>query len=313
MSTTSYAFGAAVILLTLAALAPTAYSALGGSGNVTDFIALTTVDGSLDTLVATAASASGGIVSSADSFHVHNSGSNVDTFLVYAWASSPTVGGSAPSITLRGTTHYVSDLLWFRQETVDSASASTLSSWYSPLVVKSDSGVKSVVFTPSNDACAGWVNNPGGLTLAAAGSFTVNYYTTSSTNDAPATTSAVHYCVDTTNSRVYLNSAADFTGATLVEKYTTNSANGVLKTYQHTIATNKYCLYAIVGTGTSATPELHQCSMLPYEQAGTTAAKLHALFDPPSYFPSVNEGGAVAFSVNGVQWNPYASSTTNEA
>lgn len=308
-----FAVGTAIVLAALAAITPSAYSALGGSGNVTDFIDLTTEDGSLNTLVATAASASGGIITSSDAFHVTNGGSNVDTLIMYSWASSPTVGGAATSIALRSTTYHISDLLWFRQETIDSGAASTLSAYYSPLVVESASNVQSATFTSDGNACTGWANNPGGLTLTASGSFTVKYYTTSATNDAPSTTSAVHYCLDTANNRVYLNSAADFTGATLVEKYTTNSANGVLETYRYGIASNQYCLYAIDGSGSSATPELHQCSALPFEQPASTAAKLYALFDPPAYFPSVNKAGTVAFSLSGVQWNPYSSSTISEA
>lgn len=301
--------GAGALVLLAAAVAPAAFAALGGSGNVTDYIELTTVQGSVSLLQANAASGSGDVVRSPEAFQVNNAGSNVDTLLMYSWAAAPTVGGTSTSIALRGTTHYISDLLWFRQETVSAANVATLSDNWSPLVIKDATDVKSVTYASSANLCTAWGAVPNGFTADAAGTIAVKHYAAATLNDATLPTVTVHYCVDTSANRVYLNSAASFTNAVLLEKYTTDSAGGVLKNYQHTIASNKYCLYGITGSGTAAKPELHQCSMLPYAQAASTAAKLWPLFDPPAFFPSLNQNGAVAFSVEGLQWNPYSDAT----
>ncbi|HET6404256.1 MAG TPA: hypothetical protein VFH78_06375 [Candidatus Thermoplasmatota archaeon] len=312
------ALATAAVVAALAA--PATFAALSGSGNVTDYVQLSVDTGTLDTLTASAASGSGAIVTSGDdAFQISNAASNVDTFLFYGWSNAPYFGASPlqTSIQLRGTTYPISDLLWFRQETVNSAGGLATSQVYSPLVIKSASDVKTVSFTSSGDACSAWGAAPEGAVPSAAGSFTTKYYTAASANDAPSTSDAVHYCIDATNSRLYLNAAASFTGATAIDLYTVSSTTS-LRSYQAELVRsdgtgNKYCFFAVNGAGTSATPELRQCQKLPYEMDGVTSARAYVLFDPPTFFPSTNQGGAVTFAVAGVQWNPYSGAAVNTA
>lgn len=317
-------FVAAAIALATALAAPTALSALTGSGNVTDVVQLSVVTGTLPALTSSASgsSASGSPVTSGESaFALDNLGSNVDTFVRYDWAASPSYGGDAgqTSITIRGATHRISDLLWFRQTSVVQAGTTT-SDYFSPIALKA-TGVSRATFATTGNACSGWVGSPaGGFTATSAGTLTLKYHAASGqADDAPVTSDEFHWCLDVANSLVYLGKSASFTAATLVRSYGADSTNGVLKTYHYEFLSNtqtygnKYCLAGVTGAGTAATPDLVQCQKLPYELAGVTTVKLSVLFDPPMYFPSVNQGGALSYSVSGTQWNPYASSTTNAA
>lgn len=315
--------GLAVTAIALALVAPTALSALSGSGNVTDIVQLNVATSSLGALSSTAAggSASGSpVTSGANAFTLDNSGSNVDTFVRYDWGASPYYGGVAgqTGITLRGTTHVISDLLWFRQITT-LAAGTTSSEYFAPLVLKS--GVARATFVPGGNACTGWAGSAtGGFSASSAGSFTFRYYEASSqTDDAPLTSDTFHYCLDAANSLAYIGESASFTTATLVYSYGGDSANGALKNYQYEFLNgaqtegNTYCLTGITGSGTNAMPNLAQCQKLPFELTGATTVKMGVLFDPPAYFPSVNQGGALTYGLSGTQWNPYASSTTNSA
>lgn len=302
---------------------PGALSALSGSGNVTDVVELSPTVTTVGSLVSTASSASGPPVASSAMFTVTNGGSNVDTFVRYAWSTTPYYGAStgSTSIVIRSATSYISDLLWFKQETVDSASTATTSLTYTPLLIKNAASIATVSWTSSGNACTGWTGTPvGGYSAAAAGTFTVKYHLSASpVNDGSVTSESFHYCADTTSARVYLGESAAFGAATLLEVYSTNSADAILKNYQYqllpasTTAGNRYCLTGFTGSGTAATPDLAQCEKLPYELNGATTAKLGVLYDPPTYFPSVNQGGTITYTLSGVQWNPYASSTTNSA
>lgn len=318
-----------IVLVAAACLllaAPAAYAALAGSGQVTDIVQLTTSTGTLSALSSTASggSASGSpVTSGASAFTMTNSGSNVDTLIRYAWGTTPYYGASAAStsITIRSATHQVGDLLWFQQQTLNAAAVATTSDYFSPLIVKNAASVATATFASAGNACTGWTGAPGaGFTAVAAGTFTFKYYAASSqSNDAPLTSDTFHYCLDTGSSQVYLGKSASFTAATRVYGYATESTGGVLKTYRYPAlsgaqtAGNSYCLVSITGTGTSATPDLAQCQALPFELAGSTTAKLYVLIDPPAYFPSANQGGAITYGITGTQWNPYAAATTNSA
>lgn len=313
---------AAVVALAL----PTALGTLSGSGNVTDIVQLSTSTSSLNAISAspTGGSASAAPTTSGSSaFTMTNSGSNVDTLIRYAWGTTPYYGASSAStsISIRSTTYYISDLLWFKQQTLDSASTATTSEYFSPLLVKNVASVGAATFSSAGNACTAWSGTAGsGFSAAAAGTFTFKYYGASSqTNDAPSTSDTFYYCLDTTNSQVYLSKSASFTSATRVYSYATESVNAVLSTYQYQAlsgsqsAGNKYCLVSITGSGTSATPDLAQCQFLPFELGGSTTAKMYALIDPPAYFPSVNQAGTITYAISGTQWNPYAASTQNSA
>lgn len=317
-------FVAGVAILVAGLAAPTALSALSGSGNVNDIVQLSVVTGTLPTLTATATggSASGSPVTSGNlAFTLDNLGSNVDTFVRYDWSASPYYGGvpAQTGITIRGVTSAISDLLWFRQAGVTSG-GTVASDYFSPLVLKA-SGVARATFASSGNACTAWAGAPAnGFTATAAGTLTFKYYAASAqTDDSPVTSDTFHYCLDTANSQAYLAKGASFTGATRVVSYGADSVSGVLNTYQYEFLSgsqgvgNKYCLVGVSGTGTGATPNLAQCQKLPFELAGVTQVKLHVLFDPPTYFPSANQGGSLTYAVAGTQWNPYASATTNPA
>lgn len=319
------AFTATAVLALAAALAaPSAMSALTGSGNVNDIVQLGVVTSSLSTLTASATGSSASAspaTSGSSAFTLDNGGSNLDTFVRYDWSATPHYGSEASqtSIAIRSTTHLISDLLWFRQGSVLSAGASQ-ADYYAPLVLK-NSGVSRATYTATGNACSAWSGAAAdGFTATAAGTLTFRYYAASSqTDDSPLTSDTFHYCLDTANSQIYLGKTASFTAATLVRSYGTDSANGVLKTYQYEFlsgtqtAGNKYCMVGIAGTGTSATPNLVQCQKLPYELAGTVQAKMYVLFDPPAYFPSVNQGGAITYALSATQWNPYSSGAENSA
>lgn len=314
----------ATVALVAALALPTAISSLTGSGNVTDVVQLSVTTGSLPALAssATGSSASGApVTSGASAFTLDNLGSNVDTFVRYDWGLAPYYGGDAAksSIGIRGATHRISDLLWFRQSSIVEA-GTTSSDYYSPLVLKA-TDVSRATFAATGNACTGWSGTAAdGFAATAAGTLTYKYYgAESQTDDSPLASEEFHYCLDVANSLVYLGKTASFTAATLVSSAGADSANGALKTYQYEFLSsaqtkgNKYCLTGVTGAGTAATPNLVQCQKLPYELAGSTTAKLFVLFDPPAYFPSVNQGGALTYSIAGTQWNPYASATTNAA
>lgn len=307
------------------ALMPAALGALDGSGNVSDIVQLTTSTGTLSVLSSSASggSASGSPVTSGSSaFALTNSGSNVDTFVRYAWGTTPYYGASSSStsISIRSTTHYISDLLWFKQQKVAADTTLTTSEYFSPLVIKNAASVQTATFSSLGNACTAWGSVPASFSPAAAGTFTVKYYSASSqTNDAPTPSDTFHYCLDTTNSQVYLGTSASFASGTRVYSYATNSANAVLNNYQWQLLNsgqtngNFYCLTSYTGTGTSATPDLSQCQKLAYETLASTSIKLYVLQDPPAYFPSVNQAGTITYAVAGTQWNPYSQSTTNSA
>lgn len=306
------------------AFAPTALSALSGSGNVTDIVQLSTTVNSLPVLSSTAqaASASGDPVASGTAFTMTNSGSNVDTFLRYTWGTVPYYGASSAStsITLRGTAHRIQDLLWFNQESVTAASVATRSDYFSPLEINAATPATRATVTAAGNACTTWGTPPAGFTPVSAGTLVFTYHLVSSpVNDAPVTSDTFHFCLDTSSGDVILSKTASFTGATQIKVYTTNSANAVLNTYRYQMLPNSvtkgnfYCTTGVTGSGTAATPNLIQCQMLPYETLDSTTIKLFALYDPPSFFPSVNQGGIVTYGITGTQWNPYSSTTTNSA
>lgn len=305
------------------ALAPSALGTLTGSGLLNDVVSLTTTTGTL--AAATLTTTDGSPVASGSAFHVTNSISNVDTFIRYDWSSSPYFGATSTdtSIALRGTTYYISDLLYFKQETINGVGTTTTSDVFAPLVIKNAASVSRATFTAAGNACTAWTGSAaGGFSATAAGSFTFRYYLASAqTDDTPSTSITYYYCLDTTNSQTYLHTSASFTGATLVKKYTSDSVGGVLNTYQYELATgqsngNKYCLTAYTGAGTSATPDLAMCEKLAFGLLNSAAGKLYPLFDPPDAFPSSNQEGAantITYSIAGTQWNPYAYTTTNSA
>lgn len=303
---------------------PAVQAELTGSGNVTDVVQLSTSTGSIaaSALASTAAAP----VASGSAFTVTNSGSNVDTFIRYAWQTTPYYGStsSQTSIALRGTTYYINDLLWYKQETVSGAGTTTTSEYFSPLVIKNAASIARVTWTSAGNACTAWTGSAAvGFLAAAAGSFTFKYHAASSqTDDAPSTSDTFYYCLDTTNTQVYLGKSTAYGSATLVKGYTTNSVLASLQTYQYPFLSgsqsngNNYCLTGYTGSGTSATPDLAQCQKLAYSTSGAASAKLYPLFDPPAYFPSANQAGggnAITFGIAGTQWNPYAYSTTNTA
>lgn len=323
-------FGAKRILLStflvlgcLGLSAPTALSALSGSGQLHDVVQLAT---STSNVPASELATSGAPVASAVAYSVTNSNSNVDTYIRYDWSITPYYGAdsSQTSIELRGTTHTIADLLWFRQETVTGTGSTVTSPYFSPLVLENAAANARVSFSPAGNACAAWSGSPAsGFSATSAGTFTVRYHVASAAvDDAPLTSEAIHYCLDTTNSNVYLGESASFASATLVAAYTTNSLALAVKTYQFELlpasatAGNKYCLVSVSGSGTSATPDLAQCSKMPYSLADSSTARLAPLFDPPAYFPSGNQAGAaniITYALSGTQWNPFAYTTENGA
>lgn len=319
---------ASVLVLALVvglAAVPTVLGALGGSGNTTDIVQLSTTVGSVGTLTSTAAAPD----ASSTAFTMTNSGSNVDTFLLYGWNGNnlPYYGASSgnTAISLRGVSYSISNLLSFKQETVTGSGTTATSAYYSPLVLKAATS-SATTMTPTGNACTGWTGTASGaFTKVASGTLTLPYQVTGSVaNDAPSS-ATFSYCAGTEGSvsAVYLSKLGSPTFATTdstqIVLYSESSSNGVLKSYQYEFlpgghtAGNKYCLTGFTGTLTDTKPDLAQCSMMPYSTLGVATAKLSVLYDPPALFPATNQGGALTFAVSGTQWNPYASGTTNSA
>lgn len=306
------------------ALVPTGNSALTGSGQLNDVVQMTTATGTIAASALT--SSSGSPAASSSPFSMHNSGSNVDTYIRYDWSTTPYYGSDSgqTSIALRGTTYYITDLLWFKQEIVSGASATTTSEYFSPLKLNNAATNSRATFTATGNACTGWTGSAaGGFSATAAGTLTFKYHAASSqTDDTPSTSQTFYYCLDTTNDKVYLGTSAAFASATLVSTYTANSAVGTTYTYMYEFLQsggaegNTYCLNGETGSGTSATPDLVQCQKMTYSLLGSAYGKLYPLFDPPAYFPSGSQSGAssvLTYALSGTQWNPYAYTTTNSA
>ncbi len=306
----------------LVAAAGAAVAELTGSGNLADVVSVSTSTSSISG--SSLATTSGSPVASSSAFTMTNSNSNVDTLIRFAWSTTPYYGSSSgqTSAALRGTTYYVGDLLWFKQESISGAGTTTTSEYFSPLLLKNAASITRATFTASGNACTGWTGSAaGGFSAAAAGTLTFKYFAASSqTDDAPSTSATFYYCLDTTNTLAYLGTSAAFGSATLAYPYSTNSALASLKTYQYQFLSgsqsngNKYCLTGYTGSGTSATPDLAMCGLLGYSLLGSATTKLYPLFDPPGYFPSANQGGAssaITYAIAGTQWNPYAYTTTN--
>lgn len=310
--------------LAILATSPTALSALTGSGQVSDVVRLTTVVGSIAGSAMT--SADGSPAASSSAFHAHNSNSNVNTYIRYTWSTTPYYGPTTTdtTISIRGTTHAISDLLWFKQESVSGAGVTTTSESFTPLLLANSASIATVTWTSAGNACTGWTGSPaGGFSATSAGSFTFRYHAASApVDDTPATSDAFYYCLDTTNSKIYLAKSTVFGSATLLSLYTRNSGIASVQTYAYEFLSgaqaegNTYCMTGVTGSGTSATPDLAQCQALTYSRSGSAASKMQPLFDPPAYFPSVNQAGgssAVTYALTGTQWNPYAYTTTNSA
>lgn len=307
----------------VAAGAPTALSALTGSGQLVDAVQLTTQTGSI---AGSSLSTSGTPVSSGTPYSVHNSGSNVDTYVRYDWSTTPYYGSSSgdTSMSLRGTTYYISDLLWFKQEGVTGGGTTTTSSYFSPLVIENAASVTRATWTSDGNTCTSWTGSAAsGFSAASGGSFTFMYHDASSpTDDTPSTSDTFYYCLDTTNTRVYLGTSQSYDSGTLLSAYSRNSDITNAYTYQYQFLSgaqtngNRYCLASYTGSGTAATPDLVQCQKLTYSLSGSAYAKLYPMFDPPQYFPSSNQGGSanvITYALSGTQWNPYAYTTTNSA
>lgn len=322
--TTRAAAGAALALALAVAATPSAWSALTGSGQLNDVVSLSTSVGSIASSALT--TSTGTPVASSTAYAVTNGNSNVDTFIRYDWSTTPYYGSSSgqTSISLRGTTYIISDLLWFKQEVVSGSGTTTTSSYFSPLLLKNSASIARVTWSSSGNACTAWTGSAAvGFSATAAGTFTFKYHGASSqTDDTPSTSDTFHYCLDTTNSQVYLGTSAAFGSATRVRSYTADSALGILNTYQYEFLSgaqttgNKYCLTGYTGSGTSATPDLAQCQYMAYSTSGAASAKVYPLFDPPAYFPSGNQAGAssvLTYALSGTQWNPFAYTTTNTA
>jgi hypothetical protein len=306
----------------LAAISPVSMASLSGSGNLNDVVSLTVSTGSL---AASTLTTSGTPIASSTAFNVNDGTSNVDTYILYAWSTTPYYGttSSQTSIDLRGTTYQIGDLLWFKQAIVSGSGTTTTSQYYAPLLLKNSASITTVTWTSAGNACTAWTGTPAvGFIATAAGTFTFKYHdATTQTDDAPSTTSSYNYCLDTTSSQVYLGTSTAYGSNTLIKVYTTNSVLGILQSYQFEFKPgsyttgNKYCMSGFTGSGTSATPDLAMCEMMPYSTSGASSAKLTPLFDPPTYFPSGNGlgGNAITYAASGTQWNPYSSSTTNSA
>ena len=311
------------LVAVLLAAVPTALSTLSGSGQLNDVVQLSTSTG---TIAGSAmASSAGAPAASATAFTMTNSNSNVDTLVRYAWSTTPYYGSdsSQTSISLRSTTHYISDLIWYKQATIV-AGTTTTSSYFSGLFIQNAASNGHSAWTSSGNACTSWTGSAAvGFTKTSAGTFTFDYYDASSqTDDTPSTTSSYNYCLDTTNSQVYISTGVAFGSATLVKIYTTDSVLGTLAGYQYQFLPNSYttgnyyCLASVTGSGTSATPDLAQCQKLTYSASATNTVKMFPMFDPPAAFPSNNQGGAanvITYALSGTQWNPYAHATTNSA
>jgi hypothetical protein len=314
-----------VVAAVLSCLAiPTALSTLSGSGQLTDVVQLSTTTGTL--AGSTLASSGGAPAASSSAFTMTNSNSNVDTLIRLGWTAMPYYGTttSQVSISLRGTTYVISDLLMFKQETTTGAGSTTTSQYFAPLMLNNSANNTRATFTSAGNACTSWTGSAAvGFTATAAGTFTFKYYdATTQTDDTPSTTSSYNYCLDTTNSQVYVGTSASFSTATLVQMYTTDSALATLKTYQFEFLPgsythgDKYCFVSVTGSGTSATPDLQQCMFLGYSSSGAATVKLYPIFDPPVGFPSANQAGSasvITYQITGTQWDPYAHTTTNSA
>jgi hypothetical protein len=312
------------VVAAAALLTPVALGTLTGSGQLNDIVAETT---SVGTISGSSLTTSDGTpVASGTAFTVTNSNSNVDTLIRYDWSTTPYYGSSSSqtSIALRGTTYQIADLLLFKQQAITGAGTTTTSEYFSPLALKSAATSSLESWSSAGNACTAWTGTAAvGFIKTAAGSFTFKYQTSgSAVDDAPTTSDTFYYCLDTTNSQVYLGKSTAFGSATLVSMYTTDSALATLKTYQYELLSgsqangNKYCFLSVQGSGTSATPDLVQCSKLAWSASGAATAKMYPMFDPPAYFPSGNQAGAssvVTFAIAGTQWNPFAHTTTNSA
>lgn len=313
----------ATTLLTIALLAtPTALSALSGSGNISDNVDLATARGSLD---ASELTTDGDPVAASLAFSLNNGGSNVDTFIRYGWAVTPYYGGTSTdtAITLRGVTHQVADLLWFKQQVVAGSGATTTSEYFSPLILANDGVSATSTWSSGGNACTAWTGTPAiGFSATAAGTFAFSYHSAASPLDDTPDGATYHYCLDTTNSQAYIGETASYDSATKLDKYTSDSLAGILKAYQYefilsgTTEGNLYCLTGYTGSGTSATPNLVQCQKLPYSTSGSSTVNMYPLFDPPAAFPSANQGGvseSLTYALSGTQWNPFSYTTTNSA
>lgn len=311
-------------LAIVSAAAPAALGTLTGSGQLNDIVSLSTSTGSIAGSAMT--TTDGTPIASASSFTVTNSNSNVDTFIRYDWSTTPYYGSNSAqtSITLRGTTHQIADLVLLEQSITTGAGATTTSAYYAPIALKSGATTSLASWSSAGNACTAWTGVPAvGFLATSAGSFTFKYQTSGSpVNDAPTTSDTFYYCTDTTNSQAYLGKSTAYGSATLVSAYTINSVLATLKTYQYEFLSgaqatgDSYCLTGFTGAGTAATPDLVQCSKLAWSSSGAATAKLYPMFDPPAYFPSGNQAGAssaVTFAIAGTQWNPYAYTTTNAA
>lgn len=314
---------ALAIAALLAAILPTVLGSLTGSGQLNDVVQLTTSTG---TIAGSAMVSSAGAPAAASSaFTMTNSNSNIDTYVRFGYSTTPYYGSSSSqtSISLRGTTYQISDLLWFK-EAATVAGTTTTSQYFSPLLLQNAATNTRAAFTSAGNACTGWTGSAAvGFTKTAAGTFTFNYHDAASpVDDTPSTSASMAYCVDTTNAQMYVGTSASFASATLIKMYTTDATVVTPATYQFEFLPgsytrgNLYCFVSVTGSGTSATPDLAQCGKLAYSASGASTVTLTPMFDPPAAFPSNNQGGAASvltYALSGTQWNPYAHATTNSA
>ncbi|MHB8585899.1 MAG: hypothetical protein ACYDDF_08720 [Thermoplasmatota archaeon] len=299
-------------------------ASLSGSGQLTDVASVNTDTGSVASSALT--TTPGVPAASSTGFSIDNSNSNVDTFARWTWATTPYYGttSSQTSVTIRGTTYQIADLVYFKQETVSGTGTVTTLDTFAPLLLKNSATIGDATFSTAGNACTAWTGTAAtGFLAASAGTLTFKYHTASSPTSAASTSQTFDYCLDTTNDQVYLGTATAFGSDTLAVVYSTASALATLKTYQYAFVPTgqstgaKYCLTGYTGSGTSATPDLAMCQYLPYSSSGATKANLYPLFDPPADMPSGNQAGAsnfLTFSISGTQWDPYQPSvagTTN--